>query len=328
MTILAADIGGTHARFGILEDGRTPSLRFVASRTYDSSVFADATEAVRRYVEETSIRPQRAAIAVAGPVEDGFGIVTNLGWKADAAELADATGTSRVRVLNDFEALAYALPELGKDDYQELQQGRPDREGTVALLGAGTGLGQAFVVRCNGRWVAHPSEGGHGDFAATDDAQWRLRARLVSAHGHASWERVLSGGGIETIYASLVEDGPFVEDASTRVAMRSGVPSEVISTRALDRADPVCVAALELFLSAYGAKAGDVALGVRASGGVWIGGGIARGVAPLMRSGTFLDAFRSKGRLSSWMERVPVRVITRDDAGLLGAALASRRLPG
>lgn len=325
VNILAADIGGTHARFAHLrlEDG---ILRSLGQITYRSAEIVSARDVVRRFLAESGAESDTAALAVAGPVTRGRGRLTNLGLEFDQRELAGWLGLGHATVLNDFEALGFVLPLLDPEDFIVLHHGDPDAHGVMALLGAGTGLGQALVRRSRADGVVEvaPTEGGHSSFAARNETEWALQRFLAARYdGHVSWERVVSGPGLAAIYEFLVVSGREPENPETRRELARADPPAVVVRRALERSDRACEAALEVFVAAYGARAGDVALSVGATGGVYLAGGMTIRVREELRSAAFLAAFLEKGRMRSWMERIPVRIIERDDAGIIGAALAA-----
>lgn len=320
MRAVCADIGGTHARLALVElDGGRPRIRDLQetrSRRHDGM-----TALLRRYLDEVGPPVDRVRLAVAGPVHDGRVELTNLDWVLEEDRLAEAIGVPDTVLVNDFAAVARALPLLEPVDYEILQAGG-ERGGPMALLGAGTGLGEAFLLP--GRGGAPPrvvaSEGGHVDFAPRDRLESALLEHLWSEVGHVSYERLLSGPGLESIYRFLLrrEGGDLPDEIGE--ALESGQAAPAISRRALAGEDPVAARALDLFSSVYGAQAGNLGLVVRAEGGVWISGGIAPRILPRLREGPFLEAFRAKGRFRDYMEKLPIRVVTETRAGILGAA--------
>lgn len=317
MIVLAGDVGGTRARLALVEVGDGPP-RILRDDAWESARHDDPAPLVLRFLEEADVRPDRLRLAVAGPVEDGRVRLTNLGWTLDEEELARATGIADTRLLNDFEAVARSLEVLGADHLATLRAGEPADDAPRVVLGAGTGLGQAFLLP--GPRVV-PSEAAHADFAPGDPLQVELLQHLRARHGHVSWERVLSGPGLRAVHAFLRGRGPGPADAASREEGGDGPSPEEISRRALEGGDPLCGRALDLFVRVYGAQAGNMALTVRAAGGVYLAGGIAPDVLPRLREGPFLEAFLDKGRFRPFLERVPVHVITDTRAGLLGAAI-------
>lgn len=333
MSVLAGDIGGTHARLALfpLDDGgpaREPILERVRpSRAYDGPVplvRAFLREAETRYGADG--RPAAACLALAGPIVGGVCRLPNLGWEVRVADLPAELGIDRTAVVNDFDALAQALPLLGPADLAELQAGEPEEGGPVALLGPGTGLGQAFLTWEGGRYRVHSSEGGHADFAPRDPLECRLLLHLSDRYGRASWERVLSGPGLVDLYGFLREDGHAEERPETRRRLASEDPARTISELGMAGEDPLCAAALERFVSLLGSLAGNLALTVQATGGVYVGGGIAPDILPALREGAFRRAFRDKGRMADLLESVAVRVVTEPRAALFGAAFLAAEL--
>lgn len=327
MNVLAADIGGTNARFALGVPDDDALLRVVTTRTYESQKLDGPPEGVRRFLRESGTAADTAVVAIAGPVRGSAGTVTNRGWTVEVDELRKAADIRDVVLLNDFVALGSSLPHLGADDLVEFQRGRADAEGVVALLGAGTGLGQALLVPGDRGEppTTHATEGGHCDFAPRTEIEWEIQAFLRRRSDHVAWEHVLSGGGLCALYDYLVESGRVREDPGTRRAMETTESSHVISGRGLAGTDPACVATLELFARLYGSRAGSVALALGATGGVFVGGGLVRHVLPALRRGGFMEAFRDKGRMRSWLAEVPVRAIVREDSGLLGAMILGIR---
>lgn len=321
MRVLAGDIGGTHARLAVVDIDEN-HVRLVREARYASSEYPSLAPIVRTFLEAGTETPVRAAFGVAGPVADGRVATPNLPWTLDEHHLARETGLPRVRLLNDLDAIAGGIARLQPNDLVTLQEGVADDDGSVALIGAGTGLGEAFVARAGRRRRTHASEGGHAGFAPRTSLERELLAWLAADMGHVSGERVISGPGLERIYRFLAEREPEREQRAVRDAV-DDEGAAAISRRGLDGSDALCVEALDLFVGAYGATAGNLALTVLATGGVFIVGGIAPAIVKKLMDGTFLAAFRDKGRMSEMMERMPVRVVMNDDVGLYGAASAA-----
>ena len=321
MRVLAGDIGGTHARLAVVDiDDRRVQL--VREARFPSADYPSLAPIVQEFLRPASELPLRAAFGVAGPVTDGRTATPNLPWTLDERSLAREIGIPHARLLNDLDAIARGIARLDSRDMITLQAGAPDDSGVQALIGAGTGLGEAFVVREGRRVRTRPSEGGHTSFAPHTALERELLASLAAEFGHVSSERVISGPGLVNIYRFLAAR------ASDRVqaAVHDAVENEgaaAISRHGLDGSDALCVQALDVFAGAYGAKAGNLALTVLATGGVYIVGGIAPAIVKKLVDGTFLAAFRDKGRLSEMMQRMPVRVVMNDDVGLYGAAIAA-----
>ena len=243
-----------------------------------------------------------------------------------AKAIAEASGIRRVVLLNDFAALGYGLPRLQPADAVTLQPGTADPKGVVALIGAGTGLGEAFVRRGRGRPRVLSSEGGHTDFAPHDETEWGLFQFLRARYGHVSWERVLSGNGLVDTYHYLAARGDVAPHPEIAQEMRAAKDAAaVVSRHGLSGTDPLAERALTLFARVYGAQAGNLALSVFATGGVYVAGGIAPQILAKLQDGTFMGGFLGKGRLSDVLARVPVRVIVNPRVALLGAAEEAAR---
>ena len=322
MKVLAGDIGGTNARLALVEVSDT-ALPILHERRYPSGSAPGLAPIVRRYLAEAGMAPERACFGIAGPVVDGECRTPNLPWTVSARALAADIGIPRTTIINDFDAAGYGLGRLGPADLVTLQPGAPVEHGTIALIGAGTGLGEGFLTWDGARYRVHASEGGHVNFAARDAVEWGLRGALLDEFGHVSYERLLSGAGLARLYSYLAATGFAAELPEVRQEMQQDDPAAAVSRHGLAGDDPLSVKALDIFVSVYGSQAGNLALTVLATGGVYIAGGIAPRIAAKLRDGTFLAAFRSKGRLSDLAARIPVHLIVSPDVGLLGAAVAA-----
>ncbi|MGE0639919.1 MAG: glucokinase [Thermoanaerobaculia bacterium] len=321
--ILAGDVGGTKTLLALFEREKA-GLRQVRERTYASREHASLAAIVADFLAGTSgPAPEAACFGVAGPVRDGRVRATNLPWEIDAGSLAAELGIARVVLLNDLEAAARGILLLTPGQFAILQQGDPDSGGNAAVIAPGTGLGVALLVREGNRFRAVASEGGHADFAPRDEREIALLRYLqVRYGGHVSCERILSGDGIHALYCFERDRGTALEPDWLRERLASGDPNATISDVALAGGHPLCVAALELFCSILGAEAGNLALRAVATGGIYVGGGIAPQIVSALADGTFVRAFGEKGRFSDWMRSIPVRVALEPRAPLLGAARA------
>lgn len=323
-TVLAGDVGGTNTRLALVElDGTAP--RVLREQWYPSRDFPGLAPIVRAFLGDAE-RPERAGFGIACPIVDDECVTPNLLWRVRARVLAGEIGVPRTAIVNDFHAIGYGLDTLADADMATLQPGVPDPHGVTALIGAGTGLGQAFVVRGDAAPRVLASEGGHANFAPRTAVEWGLHEYLAARYGHVSWERVLSGDGIVDVYHYLGRCGPHAAQPSVEAEMEHELAAAVISRHGLAGTDPLCAATLELFAAAYGSQAGNLALTVMATGGIYIAGGIAPRIVPLLAAGGFLAAFADKGRLSPMLQRVPVHVITNPNVGLFGAAVVAARL--
>lgn len=306
--ILAGDIGGTSTRLALFDDDAREQL---ALDLYNSRQHSGLANMAVHFLHRHGADVAAASFAVAGPVVANRAALTNLPWPVDGARLAGALRLPRVSLLNDLEANARGIETLGDDDFAVLNEGDLAAGGNAAVISAGTGLGQAGLYWDGGRHHPFATEGGHADFAALDDVQAELRRVLAADFGRVSYERVCSGMGLANIYR-------FLTGAERDPAAISG--------DALEGTDEAAVKALDLMVDIYGAQAGNLALTMMATGGIYLGGGIAPKILPKLEDGAFMRAFVDKGRLSPLLERIPVRVILNDKTALLGAALAARDL--
>lgn len=318
--IVAGDIGGTNARLATF-DVQAGRLLLVKEIVYPSRSAPDLETIVRRFVDEARPAATAAALGVAGPVKNGRTETPNLPWVVDARRLADILGVPRVTLLNDLKANAYGLRHLGPTDFAVLQAGAHDAAGNQAILSAGTGLGCAGLYWDGQRHRPFATEGGHSDFAPRNHLEAEVMETIAREKGRVSAERILSGSGLVRLYRFLRERSGVPESPALADRFAKEDAAAVISRSALDQADPVCVQALDAFVSAYGAEAGNVALRMLATGGVFLGGGIApKNLAAFQRNGLFMTAFIDKGRMRSLLESVPVLVVLNDRAALWGAA--------
>jgi len=318
MLLLAGDIGGTSTRLACFDtsDGR---LLPVVEETFPSREYGSLEEIVRIFVRAHNLSVERACFGIAGPIRQGKVRTPNLPWIVDGALLAALFGIPAVRLINDLAANAYGIDLLAADDFVVLNQGVVDPAGTLAVISAGTGLGESFAYWDGCMHQPLPSEAGHADFAPRNELEAELLLYLRAEHGRVSTERVVSGPGLRNIYRFLRDVRQFSETPAVAEAMRLGDPSAAITRAALAGACPLCEQTLDLFITLYGAEAGNLALRVLATGGVYLGGGIAPKIIERLKGPGFMLAFTAKGRLSPLLETVPVRVILNDRTALLGA---------
>ena len=319
--ILAADIGGTKTLVGLFEAGtlRPRPLSVRSFSTLDFSDLPSMLAAVTRDAPGTDAHIESACFGVAGPIAGDTAQLTNVPWRVDARQVADVLGLTRVRLLNDLEAMACGVSVLHDSELQTLQKGEASGTGNIAVIAAGTGLGQALLHNVGGRLIPSPSEAGHADFAARTDAEMALARDLIARQGHAAVEDVVSGPGLVNIHRSTHT----ASACTAAIDLAQADAPAAISRAALDRRCRGCVDALDLFVNAYGAEAGNLALRTVATGGVYVGGGIAPKILPALISGGFLRAFRAKPPFEPMLDRIPVRVILNAETGLLGAAVAA-----
>jgi glucokinase len=317
--ILAGDVGATNTRLGWF-DVRNGALAPGVTRIYESRQEASLEGIVATFLGESPGAVRLACLGIAGPVRDGRVEGANLPWIVDARSLAQRFGLERVLLVNDLEANAWGLAALPDGDFAVLQPGRPIPTGNAAVISAGTGLGQAGLVWDGQHHRPVASEAGHADWAPQDDLQTALWRFLTAEVGHVSVERVLSGPGLHNIYRFLRDAQGLAEPDWLAEALRREEPSPLISRAGLEGRAEICVRALDLFVRIYGAEAGNLGLRMLATAGVYLGGGIAPRILPVLRGPAFLAAFASKGRVRSLLEDIPVRVVLNDRAALLGAA--------
>ena len=329
--LLAGDVGGTKTLLGLFS--RAPERpRPIETRQFTTLDFTDLRAMITEFISGQGGRGDQgrhldtieaACFGVAGPVRDQVARLTNVPWVVDAAAVADQFAIRRVRLLNDLEAMSHAVPVFEPDEVAVLEKGEALPTGNAALIAPGTGLGEALLHNVDGRFVPAPSEGGHADFAARTRREIELLRELTRLYGRVHCEHVISGPGLVNISRFVHADtGCEVVDLS----MPSDELPALISAAGLKGSCTKCVEALEMFVSAFGAEAGNLALRSVATAGVYLGGGIAPKILPALETGIFLDAFRSKPPMSDLLAAMPVTVILNPQAGLLGAAVSANRL--
>jgi glucokinase len=321
--LLAGDVGGTKTALGVFSAERGPAEPLVGDQ-FASADYPSLVPMVEEFLARAGLTVRRACFAVAGPVLGGRATITNLSWLLDERELTAQLGVGPVSLFNDVEASALAVTSLQPNDLHTLNSGEPEPRGSVAVIAPGTGLGQAYLTWDGSRYRAFPSEGGHADFAPATELEAGLLTHLMRRYGHVSVERVCSGPGLLNIYEYLREGGEAPE--STEVGRQLAAPDAdkpaVIGEAAvqLPDPDPLSRAAVELFVSILGAEAGNLALKILSTGGIYVAGGIPLRLLPALEGGHFMRAFTDKGRLRDLMVRIPVRV-TMHRTALRGAAM-------
>ena len=317
--VLAGDVGGTKALLGLFLDGpgrpKPVDVRAFATADYDS-----LKQVIEAFLggQPSPVPPLRAAsFGVAGPIVNQVARLTNVPWLVDAAAISARFAVANVTLLNDLQAMAYSLAVLRPDELAVVQAGSRVPTGNAALIAAGTGLGQALLHNVGGQFIPSPTEGGHADFAPRTAEETALLEHLVSRYGRGDYERVLSGPGLVNIYRFTHPQGC---EACGVEAGADPAPA-IVSRSALERRCPNCVRSLGIFVSVYGAEAGNLALRSVATAGVFLGGGIAPKILPALLDGRFIEAFCAKDPMTEFMARVPVSVILNDQVGLLGAAV-------
>jgi glucokinase len=317
--VLAGDIGGTKTNMGLFSVAKGP-LSPVAVETFSSAKEPNLSRIVRQFLDRHPASIAGACFGVAGPVVKGCVKTTNLPWDVSEDEIKKEFTFQHVRLVNDLTATAMAIPLLPMKDFQPLNRARAEKGQDLSLIAPGTGLGLSLISYQKGTYVPVSSEGGHADFSPNAEAELNLWRYLHEQFGHVSYERVLSGAGLLNIYKWLAAREKQDPPDWLREMFAKMDPARVISETALANKDPLCVRALDRFVSILGALAGNVALMGMSTGGVYLGGGIPPKVMSKLMDGTFMRAFTNKGRFQTLLEKIPVRVILNDRAALTGAA--------
>jgi glucokinase len=319
---LAADVGGTKADFAVYSHERDLHAP-LAEGTLPSAQYEQPADMLAAMLGQAGLPVERVCLGIAGPVVAGRAHATNLAWVLDEAELGRALGGIEVRLLNDLVATALALPHLQPDDLHVLSAGEAEPGGSLAVIAPGTGLGKAFLTWDGVRYRAHASEGGHAGFAPNSVLEWELWRFLQERYGHVSCERVCSGLGIPNLYAFLKNCGGDEPRWLADQLAAAQDPTPVI-VQAAQMASPcaLCADTLRLFSAILAGEAGNLALDVLATGGLYLGGGIPPRILPALSQASFMAAFTHKGRLADLLRRIPLAVIVNPKAALLGAAVA------
>jgi glucokinase len=316
--ILAGDVGGTKVHLA-LYDFTDGDLKHARDQQFPAKEYSGLEEIVSEFIVTEKVFA--ACFGVPGPVREGRLRLTNLPWTLDSRELATNLKIDYVFLINDLQANGYGISELGPDQVFTLSDGDARQIGNRALISAGTGLGEALLIWDGRDYVPYPSEGGHSDFAPRNEVEIDLLRYLMQKYnGRVSFERVVSGQGLTNCYDFLRDVRGIEEPASLAKRMTSEDPNAVITELALAAKSEICEKALDMFVSAYGAEAGNLALKVLSVGGLYVGGGIAPRILEKLKDGTFMKAFADKGRLSQLLVHMPVRVILESRTALIGAA--------
>ena len=320
--LIAGDVGGTKTLLGLF-DPRRARPRPDAIHSFETTAYGDLTSIVAAFLEQPGVANQpieSAVFGVAGPVMGDTADLTNVPWRIDARKLASRFGFARVALLNDLEAMAYGVTVLDESEVHVLQRGQPSKGGNIGIVAAGTGLGEATLHDAGGRLISVSSEGGHADFAARTEREIRLVRWLLADHGRAEVEDVVSGRGLLNIHG-VAHSG----ECRASVDLKSPDAPATITRAGLDGTCPGCVEALDMFVEAYGAEAGNLALRFVTTGGIFVGGGIAPKILPALTDGRFMRAFTAKPPFEALLASVPVNVILNADTALIGAAVLAAR---
>jgi glucokinase len=343
--LLAGDIGGTKTILRLVEESVGTSWHTLYEALYPSGDFPDLVPIVQRFLSAagqqlgTTPHPEKSCFAIAGPVINDTSVLTNLAWFLEARRLEKELEIPKISLINDFAAVGYGILGLETTDLYTLQVATPQLDAPIAVLGAGTGLGEGFLIQQPGGYQVFPSEGGHTDFAPRTELEFQLLQYLREKYDiqRISVERVVSGQGIVAIYQFLrdrqfAQESPEIEqiiktwEQETGRSEKSVDPAATIAAAALEKRDRLCEQTMKMFVEAYGTEAGNLALKLLPYGGLYVAGGIAAKILPLIKEGNFLRAFSQKGRVSSLLERVPVQVVLNPQVGLVGAAICASRL--
>jgi glucokinase len=318
--ILAGDIGGTNARLAYFQ-AQNGHLQLVSERVFPSREHSELGEIVGQFLKDSGTRPEVACFGIAGPVRNGRVETSNLPWVIEQSRLAKQMNLPSTILINDLEASAWGIGALASSDLVALNQVTDTAIGNQAVIAPGTGLGEAGLFWDGSRHHVFACEGGHCDFAPTDELQIELLRFLRARFGHVSYERILSGPGLVNVYEFLRASGWGKEPTLLSVALKGVDPAAAISNAALDGSSPMAKKALEIWVAVYGAEAANLALKAMATGGLFLAGGISPKVLAVLKgSPIFMQSFLDKGRLRPLVESVPVHVVTNEKAGLLGAA--------
>jgi glucokinase len=338
--LLAGDIGGTKTILRLVETSDSASLHTIYQESYHSADFPDLVPIVQQFlVKANTPIPEKACFAIAGPIVKNTAKLTNLVWFLDTERLQQELGIPQISLINDFVAIGYGILGLQKQDLYTLQVGKSQPEAPIGIIGAGTGLGQGFLIKQGNQYQVFSSEGGHADFAPRNEIEFQLLRYLLDKHDiqRISVERVVSGMGIVAIYQFL-RDRKFATESPDIAQIvrtweqeagqeeKSVDPGAAIGKAALQGSDRLCNQTLQLCIDAYGAEAGNLALKLLPYGGLYIAGGIAPKILPLIQNSGFLLNFTQKGRMRPLLEEIPVYIILNSEVGLIGAALRAARL--
>lgn len=317
--LLVADIGGTNARFGLVEydpakNQASGKVNYTAQQqvTLKCASYPDMASMIKACCEEFGISmPAFACLAIAGPIEHGQASMTNLNWKFSINSLRDQLGMDTLHVINDFASLAYAVPFLADDELVTLYSAKPNPDAPIVVMGPGTGFGMAGLIPQDGNWKIIPTEGGHASFAPTNEQEINIKSYLLKEQSHVSVENILSGGGLVNLYRALAYNAG--------VEAKAYSPADV-STKGINNEDSICREAVTTFCEVLGEVAGDKALSWGAKGGVVIGGGITPKLVNILHETHFQERYINKGPMTKYVSEIPIRLIVNDKAALVGSA--------
>ncbi|MBN1265761.1 MAG: glucokinase [Anaerolineales bacterium] len=321
--ILAGDLGATKTHLAVFSPEKGPRHK-LAEEKFQSRDFSSLEDLIHSFLDQVGYTIEVACFGVAGPVVNGEASITNLSWQLSEDTLAKKLHMKTVTLLNDLVAAATAVPVLEDSDFAVLNQGTTQHGGTIGVIAPGTGLGEGYLIWNGAAYQPYPSEGGHTDFAPTNKLEAELLRYLWKSYDHISYERLASGIGLPNIYAFLKETS-YAESPSwlEKQLQEAEDQTPVLVNAALQKEDPpaICRKTLEMFISILGAEAGNLALKVLATGGIYLGGGIPPRILSALHDGTFMQSFTAKGRFLPFMENIPVRIILHPETALFGASI-------
>ncbi len=320
--LLAGDVGGTKTVLALFSTAVSDApLHPLHLHTFPSGKFPSLEAIIAKFLQDKDVDIEAASFGVAGPVVDGRSQITNLPWLIDSATIGKAHHINKVRLLNDLESIANAVPHLQADDLATINEGQAEAGGAIAVIAPGTGLGEAFLIWDGQRYQAHPSEGGHASFSPTTPDECALLAFLQKKYKHVSFERVCSGSGIPNLYAFWRQDGRFPEPDWLREQIEQAEdPTPVIVEAGLAKTAEICTVTVQMFVDILAGEASNMALKVLATGGVFLGGGIPPRMLNLLQTDRFIARFADKGRFTNLLHKMPLQVICNPQTALLGAA--------
>lgn len=325
MTYLAGDIGGTKTHLALYAEEKG-KMKCLKEEKFPSKKYPNLRTIVKEFLKDQTVHVSKACFGIAGPVKKGKSQATNLPWLIDAKQISEEIHIDKVALINDLEANAYGLNMLQDDELYVLNAGDASAEGNQAMVSAGTGLGEAGIYYDGRRHYPFACEGGHSDFAPRNAMEDALLRYLRQRFGHVSYERILSGPGLYNLYQFMVETKQVEEKEEVYKEIASGDAPRLISEKGLSGASKACTKTLEVFVSIYGSEAGNVALKMLALGGIFVGGGIAPKILAVLKRGEFLRSFTGKGRFSTLLEGIPIKVILNERTALLGSTYYAKHL--
>jgi glucokinase len=322
ITVLAGDVGGTKTNLALFQS-HGENLELIREMTFHSSNYPSCLEILKQFlseIEKSGIpKPKRVCLGVAGPVVQGKVEITNLSWNLDIEDIRQTTGIKEVSLINDLEATAYGLAGLGPDDFITIHEGNRENKGNMAILAPGTGLGEAGLFWDGASYHPFSTEGGHADFAPRSQTDMDIFHYLQRKYGIISWERVIAGPAIHDIYLFFLEARSRVQPPWLKEEMEREDPSAVISRAALEEKDSVCQETLQIFVRYLARESSNLALKMKATGGLFLGGGIPPKISPLLQVNVFYDNFLDCDRMQHLLKNIPIRIILNSNAALIGA---------